>query len=104
MFAHTSAASVAASRTAALPVSVRKNLRSGVSRFRTQAVRPENGDAGGGEASSLLRNRHPVLHLQRQYSRCGESKSRTWHTATGSAFGQVGRRDREQLGQVAIGG
>src|SRR5262245_39463015 len=43
----TSATTAAASRTAALPVSVRRKLRSGVSRFRAQAVRPENADAGG---------------------------------------------------------
>jgi hypothetical protein len=42
---HASAATVARSRTAALPVSVRRKLRSGVSRFRAHAVRPENGDA-----------------------------------------------------------
>src|SRR5436309_2554132 len=41
--AQTRAATAAASSTAALPVSVRRKLRSGVSRFRTQAVRPENG-------------------------------------------------------------
>src|SRR5256885_15524090 len=39
---HTSAARVAASKTAALAVSVRRNLRSGASRFRAHAVRPEN--------------------------------------------------------------
>ena len=36
---------VAASKTAAPPVSVRKNSRSGVSRLRAHAVFPENGDA-----------------------------------------------------------
>lgn len=45
MFAQTSAATAATSRTAALPVSVRRKPRSGVSRFRTQAVRPVNGDS-----------------------------------------------------------
>ena len=44
-FTQTSAATAAASRNAALPVSVRRKLRSGVSRFRAQAVRPENGDS-----------------------------------------------------------
>src|SRR5690242_11913178 len=55
-FAQTSAATAAASRTAALPVSVRRKLRSGVSRFRTHAVRPENGDsrAGAPAAAPLL--------------------------------------------------
>src|SRR5438045_2270081 len=59
-FAQTSAATAAASRIAALPVSVRRKLRSGVSRFRTQAVRPEKGEsaaAGPGAASPLLVNR-----------------------------------------------
>ena len=37
----TSAATVAPSSTTALPVSVRRNSRSGVSRFRPHAVRPE---------------------------------------------------------------
>ena len=41
MFTHTSASTVAASRTAAPPVSVRRNERSGVSRLRAHAVRPE---------------------------------------------------------------
>ena len=42
----TSAATVAASSTAALPVWVRRKLRSGVCRFRAQAVRPENAEVG----------------------------------------------------------
>ncbi len=41
----TSAATVAPSRTAALPVCVRRKVRSGVSRFRAHAVRSEKGDA-----------------------------------------------------------
>src|SRR6266545_4527331 len=66
MFAHTSAATVAPSSTAALPVSVRKKLRSGVSRFLTQAVRPENGTSGdcGAAAAPLVLNRHQVLVLR----------------------------------------
>src|SRR5438874_9648072 len=58
-FAQTSAATAAASSTAALPVSVRRKLRSGVSRLRTQAVRPVNGDSAAGRpvATSLLVNR-----------------------------------------------
>jgi len=40
-FFHASAATAAASRTAALPVSVRRNARSGVARCRVHAVRPE---------------------------------------------------------------
>src|SRR5947209_6772184 len=43
MFAQISAIRVAAASTEALPVSVRMNLRSGVSADRSQAVRPENG-------------------------------------------------------------
>src|SRR6266446_3331194 len=49
-FTHTSAATVAASRNAALPVSVRMNSRTGDLRFRAQAVRPENGPAGSSAA------------------------------------------------------
>src|SRR5205085_6745973 len=44
-FTQASAATAAASRTAAPPVSVRRNERSGVCRLRAQAVRPENGAA-----------------------------------------------------------
>ena len=46
MLAHASAASAAASKIAALPVSVRTNRRSGVSRLRDHTVRNENADAG----------------------------------------------------------
>ena len=45
MLAQASAASVAASRTAALPVSVRRNRRSGVSSLRAHTVRRENCEA-----------------------------------------------------------
>lgn len=44
MFAQARAAIVAASNTAAPPVSVRRKLRSGVCALRAQAVRPENGE------------------------------------------------------------
>src|SRR5207244_10302189 len=43
-FTHASAATAAARRTAAPPVSVRRNSRSGVWRLRAQAVRPEKAD------------------------------------------------------------
>ena len=46
MFTQASAASVAPSRTAALPVSVRRKSRSGVSTLRAQAVRPANTAVG----------------------------------------------------------
>src|SRR6266702_4104747 len=46
MFAQASAAIVAASSTAALPVSVRRNRRSGVSSCRAHAVLSENCEAG----------------------------------------------------------
>jgi hypothetical protein len=42
MFAQIRAATVALASTRALPVSVRKNMRSGVSIRRAQAVRPDN--------------------------------------------------------------
>ena len=45
MLAQASAASVAASRTAALPVSVRTNRRSGVSNLRAHTVRGGNCEA-----------------------------------------------------------
>src|SRR5437016_2300959 len=63
-FAQTSAVTAAASSTAALPVSVRRKLRSGVSRLRTQAVRPEKGDspADGLVSTSLAVNgRHAAI-------------------------------------------
>src|SRR5712691_9668708 len=43
-FTHMSAVAAAASKTAAPPVSVRRNSRSGVCTLRAQAVRPENGE------------------------------------------------------------
>src|SRR5205085_697700 len=49
-----SATTVAASSTAALPVSVRRKLRSGVSRLRAHAVRPEKGAAVGPVVTPLL--------------------------------------------------
>ena len=42
MLAHTSAATAAASRIAALPLCVRRKSRSGASRLRAQAVRPDS--------------------------------------------------------------
>ena len=44
MLAQTSAATAAASRTLALPVSVVRKSRSGVCRLRAHAVRPVNAD------------------------------------------------------------
>ena len=52
MFTQASAATAMPSSTAALPVSVRRNTRSGVCRFRAHAVRPENGCAAAGGPSS----------------------------------------------------
>ncbi len=49
-FAQTSATTVAASRIAALPVSVRRNWRSGVSRFRAHAVRPDRVEGAGSDS------------------------------------------------------
>ena len=54
-FTHTSAATVAASSTAALPVSVARKSRIGRSRCRAQAVRPEKGwDCVGVGSASLM--------------------------------------------------
>src|SRR5690348_5113369 len=52
MFAQIRASTVAAARTEALPVSVRRKLRSGVSIRRTQAVLPANGPAVSSAVSS----------------------------------------------------
>ena len=52
-FAQIRASTVAAARTEALPVSVRRNMRSGVSMRRTQAVFWENGPALSSLASGL---------------------------------------------------
>ena len=52
MFTQASAATAMPSSTTALPVSVRRNTRSGVCRFRAHAVRPENGCAAAGGPSS----------------------------------------------------
>src|ERR687898_47931 len=54
MFTQTSAATAAASKTAAPPVSVRRNSRSGVSRLRAHAVRPVNVEARRVESPLLL--------------------------------------------------
>ena len=51
--AQISAATVAASSTAALPVSVRRNWRSWVSRCRAHAVRPDSKDGCGRVVSGL---------------------------------------------------
>src|SRR5207244_10937011 len=61
-FTQTSAAAAAASKTAAPPVSVRRNSRSGVCTLRAQAVRPENGDGrlfGSPSALAALRLPRP---------------------------------------------
>jgi hypothetical protein len=52
MFTQASAASAMASSTAAPPVSVRRNSRSGVWRFRAHAVRPEKEFTAAGVPSS----------------------------------------------------
>ena len=51
MFAQIRASTVAAASTEALPVSVRRNMRSGVSMRRAQAVFPENGPPDSSSAS-----------------------------------------------------
>src|SRR5215469_6135430 len=53
MFAQIRAATVAAARTEALPVSVRRNVRSGVSMRRTQAVFRENGPSVSSESPAV---------------------------------------------------
>ena len=58
------AATVAASSTAALPVSVRRNCRSGCSRLRAQAVWPANGADGSG----LGHRSGEVLRLSAQHA------------------------------------
>src|SRR6266576_912941 len=71
-FTHTSAAMAAASRTAAPPVSVRRNSRSGVCTLRAQAVRPENGDGrllGSPSALAALTLPHPD-DVGRSLDRC----------------------------------
>src|SRR6266508_4510183 len=74
-FTHMSAATAAASKNAAPPVSVRRNSRRGVSMLRAQAVRPENADGlpfGAlilGRASSS-RDRSVPDALGRSLDRC----------------------------------
>src|SRR5215470_7962447 len=63
IFAQASAASVAASRTAALPVSVRRNRRSGVSKCSAHTVRSEHGDtAAAGSVTSGIVSRSAPAH------------------------------------------
>src|SRR5262245_32430301 len=64
MFAHASAARVAASNTAALPVSVRTNRRKGVSRRRAHAVRGVNcrtADPGSATPGFSLASDQPMI-------------------------------------------
>src|SRR6266516_6216537 len=70
-FTQTSAAAAAASKTAAPPVSVRRNSRSGVCTLRAQAVRPENGDGDGRllESPSVLAVSLPA-DVGRSLDRC----------------------------------
>src|SRR6266576_594716 len=71
-FTQTSAAAAAASKTAAPPVSVRRNSRSGVCTLRAQAVRPENGDGrllGSPSALAALTLPHPD-DVGRSLDRC----------------------------------
>lgn len=60
-FTHASAATVAARRTAAPPVSVRKNSRSGVWTLLAHAVRPEN--AGGWVSLATGAAERPLAEL-----------------------------------------
>ena len=62
MLAQASAATVAASRTAALPVSVRRNWRSGVCRFCVHTVRRENGEAEAPGSVTPGFSRAPLQH------------------------------------------
>ena len=61
IFTQASAATVMPTSTAALPVSVRRNTRSGVCRFRAHAVRPEKGcaPAGGGASTGTAPSSRP---------------------------------------------
>ena len=85
MFAQASAAIVAASRTAELPVSVRRNCRSGVSRFRPQAVLSENDAAAGAwsvtQGFSPMASRSAVAAV----GRCGTSLA-SWLDDMGGAL------------------
>ena len=64
MFAQIRASTVAAASTEALPVSVRRNMRSGVSMCRTQAVFWENGPPVSSPEASAAYPRH-VLRPRR---------------------------------------
>ena len=64
MFAQASAARAAASRTAALPVSVRRNRRSGVSRLRAHTVRSEKSEAGESGSVTLGFSPAPRRHAR----------------------------------------
>src|SRR6266568_756299 len=66
-FTHMSAATAPASRTAAPPVSVRRNSRSGVCTLRAQAVRPENAE-GRSFGSPLV-----LVALGRSRGRLGQT-------------------------------
>src|SRR5262249_26188004 len=85
MLIHASAASAAASRTAAPPVSVLRKSRRGVWRFRDYAVSPENGSVRPLESPSLLIALldHTEDHACRGCSRLADSVYShivTWYT------------------------
>src|ERR1022692_1597038 len=69
MFAQASAASAAASSTAALPVSVRRNWRSGVSRLRAHTVRSENSEAGESDSVTAGFSPTPRQHAMPEPTR-----------------------------------
>src|SRR6266545_1561388 len=107
MFTQASAASVAASRTAEPPVSVRRNSRSGVWRLRAHAVRPENSEAAAGPT------RRSVISILSTYVFGRRSAGRK-PDAQGDGAGELpllrldprrraGRKHWEVLGQVLTG-
>ena len=73
MFAQIRASTVAPASTEALPVSVRRNMRSGVSMRRAQAVRPENGPPD----SSRPRFRSPISSEDSEASAASLAASRS---------------------------
>src|SRR6266446_3998277 len=82
MLTQTSAATVAASRNAALPVSVLRKSLSGVSRLRAQAVRPEN--ARPAARGSAIGVKYAV----------GRRDARPWTRRRARRLGPVQHRDR----------
>ena len=85
MLIHTSAATVIATSTAALPVSVRKNTRSGVCRLLAHAVRPDRARAAGDGRSSVTASSSRPGPAAPEHPVTGSAASPSWRPGVRTA-------------------